>query len=1174
MQNENISNLQLNESSQSKNLKSEEESLDNRSNEDQSEERFRYPPGIPFILTFKFGERFSFYAFFVILTLYLHQELDFNEITTSYIFHTFMLLNYLMPIFGALLADAYLTKFWTMFYLAIIFIIGKTLVFTGSILTNVISMRVVSILGIVMISVTDGGLKPCASAFGGDQFEESQYKTRRRYFSIYFFVVYCSHILASFLIPVLRSHVQCFRKDTCYPLAFGTTVVVNFLGTTILFIGKPFYRICTVQEEIFIKVFKCIGHALSRKFKSKNEKKKHWLDYAEDQYDKNLISDIKILFHILQVYIPLPVFLTLFHQVGSTWVLQASKMDGELLGYHIKPDQMVLLLPVLLNFVVPTLELQYKVWKLAPFGCSAEDTIDKSFRLEMQFETMMITLDDKKLKVFVRKDSRIKLKNGNPRVRLFFRTENVSVSFVFRGSTSFAISTNDSNAGMTDYREVQPGTYDIFLQNNESTIIPVGSSKFRIGGSYIIAIYQSSAENKSSFVVIPTVKYNSVHILCQLPQYIVIAIAEVMFAVTGVAFSYAEAPVSLKAVIQAFWFLNFAYGNALLLILKSFIYLLKDSHRFFVFGIILFIAMLIFMSVTSGHEHDANATENDFENDIFYLAENRTEENCNKCGIRFFEDTGKGRIINGRAVLPVYKYPWIVSIFVHRGRKMNSCGGALISANFVLTAAHCLFRKDLTNHPLCFASRVHRSCFHDPKDAHLHLVGSDPSKSLNAQRIIGHPKYSFRWDINDIALIHLSTPVECSKKIMPICLPDRNYEKLEQKLMIAGSGYNTPEGTSKCNFLVGNISYPTFSNNHTLLLLKQREWRSAYLLREGLVKVVDPNLCRLHYHSKDVNRTIICIVAAGQVTCHGDSGSAMFGYFEKHYYALGITSTASTNLCDTPDTFTKDTKTEYKNNKYDESNNCDEDVSDLHPVKSNPIANETSEDCRKCGIHLYKSAGTKKGPVIPLDNYPWVAHCVFRIELKNHPLCFASRVHRLCFHNPKDIHLSHTEYSDSESLKAKKVIGHPKHGFRWNVFDIALIQLSTPVKCSKSIFPICLPAQKKKNCKKSLKLVDIDSQEEMKDPLHATVVNPRKCQEPYYPIYYYRSILCIDVTKHNETCHGESGSALFESIDSAHYAVGITPKISTIQCEKPNTYMKISFFMDWIKLYVGNLPKA
>ncbi|KAF8788017.1 hypothetical protein HNY73_009557 [Argiope bruennichi] len=78
-----------------------------------------------------------------------------------------------------------------------------------------------------------------------------------------------------------------------------------------------------------------------------------------------------------------------------------------------------------------------------------------------------------------------------------------------------------------------------------------------------------------------------------------------------------------------------------------------------------------------------------------------------------------------------------------------------------------------------------------------------------------------------------------------------------------------------------------------------------HLLREGLVKVVDPNLCRLHYHSKDFNRTIICIVAAGQVPCHGDSGSAMFGYFEKHYYALGITSTASTNLCDTPDTFTK-----------------------------------------------------------------------------------------------------------------------------------------------------------------------------------------------------------------------------------------------------------------------------
>ena len=41
-----------------------------------------------------------------------------------------------------------------------------------------------------------------------------------------------------------------------------------------------------------------------------------------------LVRDIKYVLRILILYIPLPLFWTLFDQQGSRWTLQAVRMDG------------------------------------------------------------------------------------------------------------------------------------------------------------------------------------------------------------------------------------------------------------------------------------------------------------------------------------------------------------------------------------------------------------------------------------------------------------------------------------------------------------------------------------------------------------------------------------------------------------------------------------------------------------------------------------------------------------------------------------------------------------------------------------------------------------------------------------------------------------------------------
>lgn len=73
---------------------------------------------------------------------------------------------------------------------------------------------------------------------------------------------------------------------------------------------------------------------------SKTEKREHWLDYAKEEHGEQMVSDIKALLRVLVLYLPLPVFWALFDQQGSRWTFQATRMDGKIGGFILKPDQM------------------------------------------------------------------------------------------------------------------------------------------------------------------------------------------------------------------------------------------------------------------------------------------------------------------------------------------------------------------------------------------------------------------------------------------------------------------------------------------------------------------------------------------------------------------------------------------------------------------------------------------------------------------------------------------------------------------------------------------------------------------------------------------------------------------------------------------------------------------
>ncbi|XP_046563588.1 solute carrier family 15 member 1-like isoform X2 [Haliotis rubra] len=318
--------------------------------------RARYPPSIFFILGTEFCERFCYYGLRTILVLYLTNWLRFTPDSATAIYHGSSMLAYFSPIIGAIIADGYIGRYRTILYLSVVYCIGNLILALTALPPR---EKIGPLIGLLVIGLGTGGIKPCVSAFGGDQFHASQEKERTTFFSVFYFMINLGSVLSTFFTPMLRADVHCI-EDTCYPLAFGVPALLMFLAIIIFIAGTRMYKRNPPSGNILGKVLRCIWHGLRRSCQTRGEvqeQKTHWLDLAGDKFEESFVEDVKILLKVLWLFLPLPLFWALFDQQGSRWTLQAEEMDGSMgsLG-RLKPDQFQVLNPLLIILLIPVFE--------------------------------------------------------------------------------------------------------------------------------------------------------------------------------------------------------------------------------------------------------------------------------------------------------------------------------------------------------------------------------------------------------------------------------------------------------------------------------------------------------------------------------------------------------------------------------------------------------------------------------------------------------------------------------------------------------------------------------------------------------------------------------------------------------------------------------------------------
>jgi len=226
-------------------------------------------------------------------------------------------------------------------------------------------------IGLIIIGLGTGGIKPCVQPFGADQFKKGQEKQLAQFFSIFYFLINAGSTISILVTPIFRV-TPCEGQKTCYPLAFGVPAALMVIAVMFFALGGFWYKKSPPKGNVFSKVAKTIGVAIKNKsfFEVKRD---HWLDHYLDSHNCNydeecresgkcekvtFVEDIKAILRLLVVFVPLPIFWALYEQQGSTWVIQATEMNPEIApSVYFLPDQMGVLNAILIMVLIPIFSL-------------------------------------------------------------------------------------------------------------------------------------------------------------------------------------------------------------------------------------------------------------------------------------------------------------------------------------------------------------------------------------------------------------------------------------------------------------------------------------------------------------------------------------------------------------------------------------------------------------------------------------------------------------------------------------------------------------------------------------------------------------------------------------------------------------------------------------------------
>jgi POT family proton-dependent oligopeptide transporter len=312
----------------------------------------RWPKQIKYIIGNEACERFSYYGMTGILAGYISGQLlagglGKTEDYATTIISLFKSVNYFTPLLGAWLSDKILGRYKTIFWVSLLYCLGHGTLASSDFFGPEGKLNCLFI-GLTLIAFGSGGIKPCVSAFMGEQFRPEQSHLMQKAYGAFYWAINFGSFFSFLVVPWVKNHHG-------YSLAFGVPGILMAVATFIFWRGKKYYVITpTNREANHTGFFKVVFTTL---FKLREPGKNFW-ESARTRFTENEVAAARSVLPILFVFATIPMFWSLYDQTSSTWVLQGERMSNvNLLGLDVGAEQMQSLNALLILLFVPVLTL-------------------------------------------------------------------------------------------------------------------------------------------------------------------------------------------------------------------------------------------------------------------------------------------------------------------------------------------------------------------------------------------------------------------------------------------------------------------------------------------------------------------------------------------------------------------------------------------------------------------------------------------------------------------------------------------------------------------------------------------------------------------------------------------------------------------------------------------------